>query len=746
MIDWPAIMAPVARRLLGEPNRSLSSQHDRRYGTHGSLSVDLRKGRWYDHEACDGGGVVDLIRRETGLANGEAAAWLKTELGIDIADAGTGSPKADRVAQLISQCQPAAGTLAERYIVGQRGIAPAFIGSVLFHPRFPTKDGAGALIRVPAAIFPATTDDGTVAALQAVLLDEATGAKIARDRVGKQRVTRGKLKGSGAVFRAHDGAGDTIAVDGAEDALSIAMARPRALVVATLGVANLPNSPLRRDRLLFVVDRGHPQERRTAERHLAGFAARGVKVYVADPADGAKDVNDSLRAGGTEAITATIEARRLFEAPAESAAVPAGDWYADAMAGANGQVLSNLANALLGLRRDPALRDLFSFDEMARTAMITAPPPIAGQARPAPFEAPRPITDADVALIQEYLQIGGLPSLGKDTTHTAVDVRARECAYHPVRSWLDALVWDGVPRLGGGVSPDGDIVDPWLVSYMGADPGDHGETTEDGAAYLSQIGAMFLTAMVGRIFEPGCKADYCLILEGPQGAGKSTACAILGGEYFSDHLPDAITGKDVSQHLRGRWLIEIAELQALTKAEASALKAFISRPVEQYRPSYGRHEVHEPRQCVFVGTTNRALYLKDESGARRFWPVKVGQVDTDALRHDRGQLFAEAVQRYRAGDRWWPDREFENRFIAPQQDARFESDAWEERITEFLSTLPEKKTTVFEVAKSALNFETARIGTADQRRITATLERLGWVRGKREAGTGKRWWILVCDA
>ena len=147
----------------------------------------------------------------------------------------------------------------------------------------------------------------------------------------------------------------------------------------------------------------------------------------------------------------------------------------------------------------------------------------------------------------------------------------------------------------------------------------------------------------------------------------------------------------------------------------------------------------EPRQCVFIGTTNHEVYLRDETGGRRFWPAKTGAIDLPALKQDRDQLFAEAVVQYRKGVPWWPDKDFERRHIAPEQEARFESDPWEEPIAAYLKL--KTKVMIGEVAAGALSLEKARQGTIEQRRIASVLTRLRWKRNPKKDSKGNRYWV-----
>lgn len=375
-------------------------------------------------------------------------------------------------------------------------------------------------------------------------------------------------------------------------------------------------------------------------------------------------------------------------------------WHHECITDGNGKMLPILANAAKAIRGEFRLANAIAFDEMQRVPML-----VSSIGEGSVF--PRPITDTDVVKVQEWMQQAGIKRVGKDTVGDAMRLCAEERAFHPVRSYLSRLQWDGAPRL-----------DSWLATYLGT----------EATPYTRAIGRMFLISMVARIYHPGSKVDYMLVLEGSQGALKSSACSILGGVWFSDAMPDVNVGKDAQQHLRGKWLIEVAEMHAMNRADTTLLKAFITRTTERYRPSHGRLEVIEPRQCVFIGTTNRDVYLRDETGGRRFWPVKCGLVSIAGLATDRDQLFAEATHLYQAGEPWWPTKDMEREHIEPQQKQRYEADAWEEKIGAFIVNRAD--VTVGEVARGALQMETIRLGTAEQRRIAAALENLGWERGK----------------
>jgi predicted P-loop ATPase len=419
------------------------------------------------------------------------------------------------------------------------------------------------------------------------------------------------------------------------------------------------------------------------------------------------DANDTLRAEGAEGVRRRHDRARKFESNGQGKARD-GNWLADCILDGKRRPLPVLANALIGVRA--VWTDTVAYDEMLCAPMLMRP--LQGEND----FVPRPLTDVDVGLMQEQLQHLGLNRISKDIMHQAIDIRAHERGFHPVRDYLDGLTWDGTPRLGR-----------LFCGYFGA----------EASPYVQAVGRMFLISMVARICRPGCKADHVPVIEGAQGILKSAACAELGGAYFSDNLPDISVGKDASQHLRGKWLIEVSEMHAMDRAETARLKAFISRTTERYRPSYGRKEVIEPRQCVFVGTTNREAYLRDETGGRRFWPIIAGKIELEALVRDRDQLFAEAVAAFRNGETWWPDKDFEREHIQPEQEARYEGDAWEEPIRGYINLKP--RVTIGQIAKGALFMETQRIGTADQRRIAAVLTNLGWRRAKKDR-EGNRWW------
>src|SRR3984893_9713188 len=274
-----------------------------------------------------------------------------------------------------------------------------------------------------------------------------------------------------------------------------------------------------------------------------------------------------------------------------------------------------LANAITAFRHAPEWRGVLAYDGFSLKTVATAPPP---------WEAgcndwrERNWTPHDDALATNWCQHSGM-SVGRDVAQAAIDGVARDRSFHPIRDYLHDLEWDRHPRLG-----------TWTSAFLGA----------AGTPYTSEVGIKCLLSAVARVMQPGCKVDSVPILEGPQGVGKSSALRALFGPWFTDEIAD-LGSKDAALQTQGAWLIELAELDSLHRAEISKIKAFLSRTTDRFRPPYERRVIENPRQCVFAGTTNSEAYLKDETGGRRFWPIRVREIDLDGLGAARDQLWAQ---------------------------------------------------------------------------------------------------------
>jgi predicted P-loop ATPase len=288
-----------------------------------------------------------------------------------------------------------------------------------------------------------------------------------------------------------------------------------------------------------------------------------------------------------------------------------------------------------------------------------------------------------------------------------VEVLARKTTCHPVREYLAGLTWDGTPRL-----------DTWLTDYLGVvdNPVRHafGRSTLLGAAW--------------RVMKPGIKHDTMLVLEGGQGRDKSSAIAVLGGEWYTDGLKLGQSAKETIEQTAGSWIIEVPELAGRNKNEVETIKHQLSSQVDRARMAYGHLRSEVPRQWVAIGTTNDDKYLKDPTGNRRFLPVKTGAINLDALRRDRDQLWAEAYARAQKGETAGIPPELWAAAGAEQAE-RLMITPLEEKLEQWFRDLSGR------ITKEQIWVALGRLSPTDRKQadanaMTATMQRLGWTAKK----------------
>ena len=410
------------------------------------------------------------------------------------------------------------------------------------------------------------------------------------------------------------------------------------------------------------------------------------------------------------------------------------DWQKALELDKAGKVKNTLQNLTVILMNDPLLKPLV-FNQLLDGMEIKGDVP---WRHPSKFWR-----DADDAQLISYVDshYGTFSARNYDI---AVAKVTDDRSYHPIREFIENLPeWDKVPR-----------VDTLLIDYLGADDNE----------YVRAVTRKTLCAAIKRVLYPGCKFDSMLVLNGPQGVGKSTLIAKLAGEWFSDSLNLGDTkDKTAAEKLQGYWILEIGELAGLKKAEVETLRSFLSRQNDIYRAAFGKRATPHLRQCVFFGTTNaESGYLRDTTGNRRFWPVKTPGT---GIKHSWDltpelicQIWAETLVYVKQGEKLYLSAELEALSKAEQREA-MESDEREGLVRLYLDTLlPEdwdgmdiferrnfltgsdlgetkkpgtvKRTQVsnMEIWCECFGKERANIRRTDSNELTAILARLGWKR------------------
>lgn len=387
-------------------------------------------------------------------------------------------------------------------------------------------------------------------------------------------------------------------------------------------------------------------------------------------------------------------------------------------------------NLALHLINEPTWKGCLAYDEFSeREVWLREPPPLPGLVTPSVGE----VRDEHDTYVQHWFHSKRGFSVAAVTA--AVMSAARANRFHPVRQYLAGLEWDGTPRIS-----------KLLPSYFGV-PDSH---------YAQEVGRRWLVSAVARVMRPGCKVDTMLIIEGEQGKRKSTAlAALVGQDWFADTKLDL--GKvDAYQALRGKWVIEMAELDAMKNQELTRIKAFLTSSKDSYRPSYGKRTIDYPRQTIFAGTTNEDKYLHDLTGNRRFWPVAAGDIRIDAIAADRDQLWAEAYQAFLGGACWWLDTDELIAAAEGEQEARMvDEHPWTPIVRDWLRRCANPNSlsrppgsedvdlqcgvTTTQVLLGALGARKDSIGKAEAMRAGAILRQLGFKSHRVRDGVAREW-------
>lgn len=323
-------------------------------------------------------------------------------------------------------------------------------------------------------------------------------------------------------------------------------------------------------------------------------------------------------------------------------------------------------------------------------------------------------TDAATTELKAWLEKHWIADEVKTATlRESIEAVAARHVVHPVRDWLQGLAWDRIERLP-----------TFFTDFCGTALTPYSEAVAR---------SMFVSA-VARILRPGVKVDTMVCLEGAQGIGKSKLVQAMFGARWHCEITEAPGGLDFYQNLRGKWVGEFSELSAMGKTDQNRVKQALTQTQDTYRASYGRHSRTYPRQFVFIGNTNKQEYLMDESGARRYLPISCTEINAEAVAEIRDQLWAEAVARFQDGETWWdiPGAEQE-------QDARYQQDAWEEKIADWLTG--KLKVTLLEIMEECLMLKVDRQGRSEQTRIGMILKRLQWASQQASNGDRRRFYM-----